>query len=201
MESSTKPERVLFLLPGPYIYEDRCQTYIRSGSFFAYREPIEECYSAACLEEIGIQCRIIHASPENKSDSAIINDISGFSPDVVVISTSYPSHVADLRFASRVKEISKEISVIARGGQMPFVDREDVLGSVPGVIRVLKPGAFCNRQDVPLHAGKVAENLDKDLNELRHFVTDTFTGSSEAVMQQQIANSKALQYEGYKGRR
>jgi len=48
---------------------------------------------------------------------------------------------------------------------------------------------------------KVTENLDKDLNELRHFVTDTFTGSSEAVMQQQKANSKALQYEGYKGRR
>jgi len=50
-------------------------------------------------------------------------------------------------------------------------------------------------------SGKVAENLDKDLNKLRHFVTDTFTGSSEAVMQQQKANSKALQYEGYKGRR
>jgi hypothetical protein len=50
-------------------------------------------------------------------------------------------------------------------------------------------------------SGKVAENLDKDLNELRHFVKDTFTGSSEAVVQQQKANSKALQYEGYKGRR
>jgi len=50
-------------------------------------------------------------------------------------------------------------------------------------------------------SGKVAENLDKDLNELRHVVTDTFTGSSEAVMQKQKANSKALQYEGYKGRR
>ena len=47
----------------------------------------------------------------------------------------------------------------------------------------------------------VAENLDKDLNELRRFVKDTFTGSSEAVVQQQKANSKALQYEGYKGRR
>lgn len=50
-------------------------------------------------------------------------------------------------------------------------------------------------------SGKVAENLDKDLNELRHVVKDTFTGSSEAVRQKQKANSKALQYEGYKGRR
>jgi len=50
-------------------------------------------------------------------------------------------------------------------------------------------------------SGKVAENLDKDLNELRHVVKDTFTGSSEAIRQKQKANAKALQYEGYKGRR
>jgi Ca-activated chloride channel family protein len=50
-------------------------------------------------------------------------------------------------------------------------------------------------------SGKVAKNLDKDLNELRHFVKDTFKGNPETVMQKQKANSKALQYEGYKGRR
>jgi Ca-activated chloride channel family protein len=48
---------------------------------------------------------------------------------------------------------------------------------------------------------KVAENLDKDLNELRNFVKDTFKGTPETVMQKQKANAKALQYEGYKGRR
>jgi Ca-activated chloride channel family protein len=50
-------------------------------------------------------------------------------------------------------------------------------------------------------SGKVAKNLDQDLNELRHFVKDTFKGNPETVMQKQKANSKALQYEGYKGRR
>jgi Ca-activated chloride channel homolog len=50
-------------------------------------------------------------------------------------------------------------------------------------------------------SGKVAENLSKGLNELSTIVEDTFKGSPQAVMQKQKANSKALQYEGYKGRR
>ena len=50
-------------------------------------------------------------------------------------------------------------------------------------------------------SAKVAENLDKDLDELRSFVNDTFQGEPAAVMQKQKAHSKALQYEGYKGRR
>ncbi len=47
----------------------------------------------------------------------------------------------------------------------------------------------------------VAENLDKDLKELRTFVKDTFQGAPAAVEQKQKSNAKALQYEGYSGRR
>jgi len=47
----------------------------------------------------------------------------------------------------------------------------------------------------------VAENLDKDLNALRSVVEDTFQGAPAEVMQKQKAGSKALQYEGYSGRR
>lgn len=50
-------------------------------------------------------------------------------------------------------------------------------------------------------SAKVAENLGKDLDELRSFVEDTFQGEPAAVMQKQKDHSKALQYEGYKGRR
>jgi Ca-activated chloride channel family protein len=50
-------------------------------------------------------------------------------------------------------------------------------------------------------SAKVSENLGNDLNELRRVVRDTFQGKPEAVMQKQKSNSKALQYEGYKGRR
>ena len=48
---------------------------------------------------------------------------------------------------------------------------------------------------------RVAENLDKDLKELQTFVEDTFQGAPAAVRQKQNSNAKALQYEGYSGRR
>ncbi|MBD3306761.1 VWA domain-containing protein [candidate division KSB3 bacterium] len=47
----------------------------------------------------------------------------------------------------------------------------------------------------------VATHLDEELEELRDFVEQTFSGSPQAVEQQQKANAKALQYEGYKERR
>ena len=47
----------------------------------------------------------------------------------------------------------------------------------------------------------VAENLDKDLKELRTFVKDTFEGAPAAVRQKQKSNAKTLQFDGYSGRR
>jgi Ca-activated chloride channel family protein len=47
----------------------------------------------------------------------------------------------------------------------------------------------------------VTKNLDRDVRELKELVTDTFQGAPAAVMQKQKSNSKALQYEGYRGRR
>jgi len=47
----------------------------------------------------------------------------------------------------------------------------------------------------------VTENLDKDLNELRSVVEETFQGAPAAVSRKQKSNSKSLQYEGYGGRR
>jgi Ca-activated chloride channel family protein len=48
---------------------------------------------------------------------------------------------------------------------------------------------------------EVAQNLDKDLKDLRQRVEDTFQGAPAAVRAKQKSNSKAMQYEGYKGRR
>ncbi|UCD90137.1 MAG: hypothetical protein JSW04_01470, partial [Desulfobacterales bacterium] len=57
------------------------------------------------------------------------------------------------------------------------------------------------QQNAIVGSEKVAENLAKDLGDLRSFVRDTFQGEPAAVMQKQKSRSKALQYEGYKGRR
>jgi Ca-activated chloride channel family protein len=48
---------------------------------------------------------------------------------------------------------------------------------------------------------RIAENLDKDLKALSTFVEDTFQGAPGAVQEKQKTNAKALQYEGYRGRR
>ena len=48
---------------------------------------------------------------------------------------------------------------------------------------------------------EVNKNLDRDLKELRQVVKDTFQGAPSVVLQKQKSNSKALQYEGYSGRR
>jgi Ca-activated chloride channel family protein len=50
-------------------------------------------------------------------------------------------------------------------------------------------------------SAKVRQNLDQDLTNLRQRVEDTFTGEPAAVSRKQKASSKALQYEGYRGRR
>jgi Ca-activated chloride channel family protein len=50
-------------------------------------------------------------------------------------------------------------------------------------------------------SAEVTQNLDRDLKELRQRVEDTFQGAPAAVSRKQKANSKAMQYEGYKGRR
>ena len=47
----------------------------------------------------------------------------------------------------------------------------------------------------------VAENLAKGLKELKTYVNDTFEGAPSAVQQKQKSNAKALQFEGYSGRR
>ncbi len=47
----------------------------------------------------------------------------------------------------------------------------------------------------------VAGNLEKDLKNLRDTVADTFSGKESEVKEKQKINAKALQYEGYSGRR
>ncbi len=61
--------------------------------------------------------------------------------------------------------------------------------------------AKTRKLNATLDSAEVAENLDGDVSMLKQQVQDTFTGAPAAVMQKQKAQSKALQYESYKGRR
>ena len=50
-------------------------------------------------------------------------------------------------------------------------------------------------------SAEVTNHLEKDLDKLRDVVKQTFKGSQQEIEQQQKAQSKALQYEGYNKRR
>ena len=50
-------------------------------------------------------------------------------------------------------------------------------------------------------SAEVSENLEKDVQNLRHSVEDTFVGAPAAVAEKKKQRSKALQYESYQIRR
>ncbi|MGD8291345.1 MAG: VWA domain-containing protein [Desulfobacterales bacterium] len=58
-----------------------------------------------------------------------------------------------------------------------------------------------NAVNAVVGSAEVAENLADDLQELKSFVKDTFEGAPAAVQHKQKSNAKALQFEGYSGRR
>ncbi|MBU2490588.1 MAG: B12-binding domain-containing radical SAM protein [Proteobacteria bacterium] len=130
--------RVLFFLPGPYVYEDRCQTYIGRGSLFSFREPPEETQGAAILGERGVQCAILHRAARRASPSSALRDIAAFAPDLVILSSTFPGHPQDLSWAEAIKKKAPGTRVLARGGHHAFIDRENLLERFPaldGLIR------------------------------------------------------------------
>jgi radical SAM superfamily enzyme YgiQ (UPF0313 family) len=132
-----KIRKATFLLPGPYIYEDRCQTYIGRGSLFSYREPVEEMYAASILESFGVACEIIHASPAGMKRDDVLRRLSLFDPDAVIISTSFPSHVEDLGYVQPIRRLLQGAIIAARGGQMAHVDRANLMKRYSGLDAII----------------------------------------------------------------
>ena len=75
-------------------------------------------------------------------------------------------------------------------------------GSKKGALRRIEEYFQAQRSvNAVVASPKVATSLEKDLGGLRDMVEDTFQGAPQEVEQKQKKNSKALQYEGYSGRR
>lgn len=127
------PARVFFLLPGPYVYEDRCQAFVGRSSLFGYREPVEETAAAGLLIMQGARCGLCYAAAEGLSDRKVLARILAFAPDLLLISTSFPGHGEDLAWAGRIKQALPGCRVAARGGQMPFVDRQRLFSRFPAL--------------------------------------------------------------------
>ncbi|MEW5734892.1 MAG: B12-binding domain-containing radical SAM protein [Thermodesulfobacteriota bacterium] len=134
-----KSPRVFFLLPGPYVYEDRCQAYIGRGSVFGYREPVEEMAAARAMMAKGADCALCHAAAEGLSAPSILSRIASFAPDLVILSTTFPGHASDLAWAAKIKAALPGCVVAARGGQMPFVNRQRLFSRFPDLDAIVLP--------------------------------------------------------------
>ncbi|MBW1988931.1 MAG: radical SAM protein [Deltaproteobacteria bacterium] len=129
--------RILFLLPGPYVYEDRCQAYIRRGSLFSFREPVEEMAGAAVLQQRGAECAILHPEASMWSRKRTLRAVADFAPDLIILSTTFPGHNEDLAWIKGIKAAVPAARIAARGGQMAFVDAARLLERFPGLDGVL----------------------------------------------------------------
>lgn len=104
--------RVYFLNP-PYFphfgREMRWQDVGRGGTLYY---PIWLSYAAGLVESKGHDVRLVDAPAWGWGLDEVLRDISSFSPDLVVIGTSFTSLKNDLMIAKKVKELGLEVAIV-----------------------------------------------------------------------------------------
>jgi len=98
-----KYQKVLFCNP-PYkkgfSRSSRFPSVTRSGTLYY---PIWLCYAAAYLKKQGIEIKIIDAIADNWSITRVLSSIIEYSPDIIVIDTSFASIKSDIRHLEFLK--------------------------------------------------------------------------------------------------
>ena len=149
--------------------------------------------------------------PTNRAGKFVLNTIRiGYHYDNRV----FENTLAQSFQIACVKDRSKVISSIDKSSWSEKVIKEDFNRLKQEVAADMKSGKKQNamkrirhyyneQQEINAAVGsaRVAENLDRDVKALETLVEDTFQGEPEAVRQKQKSNAKALQYDGYRGRR
>lgn len=108
---------VLLVVPptGKMIREDRCQTPIQDLKTVALRPPIELLSAAASFEQVGCHCTVRDYPALGQGWEDFDRDLLATRPDVLVISITCPSLGADLRAATRAKELLPGCVTLAKG--------------------------------------------------------------------------------------
>ncbi|MBW2967078.1 B12-binding domain-containing radical SAM protein [Candidatus Woesearchaeota archaeon] len=129
-------KRALLINPptGKYMRDDRCQAPVESMTAQPPRAPIDLAYMAACLEDVGVECRVMDYPMEEMSWRDLAEDLKGFRPDFLIMSTTTPTLEYDLkacRLAKKAaKALGKDIITIAKGAEI--TDRpKEVLEKYP----------------------------------------------------------------------
>jgi radical SAM superfamily enzyme YgiQ (UPF0313 family) len=127
----------VYLLNPPFI-----KNFIRSSRWarpaFAGSQwyPIFLAYATGFLEKHGYQAKLVDALAEGMAFSMVIEDIKKFSPDLIVVYTSWPSLESDIKLAEAAKEEVKCLTVFI--GPWCAMNPEKILKKsklIDGVIR------------------------------------------------------------------
>ena len=134
-----KIERALLINPpsGLYRRDDRCQSKVEDQTVAVIFPPIELAYLAAMLEQKEVICQI-QDYPVTCGDWDIFrSNIHLFQPQMLIINTTTPTLVNDLKAAAIAKSIYLDMITIARGEYFSFYD-EQVLTDYPQVDILLR---------------------------------------------------------------
>ncbi|MDP2939819.1 MAG: radical SAM protein [Candidatus Omnitrophota bacterium] len=111
---------------GLYMRDDRCQAPVKGMAAQPIRTPLDLAYIASTLENVGVECKIKDYPSEKQGWPNFEEDLKKFKPDVLVISVTTPTLVADLTAASLAKRFKNDILVISKGAHY-LVEDEEVL--------------------------------------------------------------------------
>lgn len=142
-------KKALFINPptGKYIRDDRCQAPVK-GLSSSLRMPLDLAYMAAILEKDGYQCLIQDYPAYSHTDwDTLRKDLRNFSPNLLVISTTTPTLLNDLKSCEIAKEINSEILTVAKGAHF-LVDDEHILRQFPALDIAIRGEAEITIQEI-----------------------------------------------------
>ena len=118
LDESTRIKKVLAIYPPVGLYqrgEERCQADVESGSAINLRAPNDLGYMSAVLKNIKIFTLIRDYPSEKKGWEDLKKDLSDFSPEMLIISTTEATIVKDLEALKISRSINKNTINIAKG--------------------------------------------------------------------------------------
>jgi anaerobic magnesium-protoporphyrin IX monomethyl ester cyclase len=109
--------RILFLIcpTGAFCREDRCQSFFNSKLIPTMRPPLEECEAAGAIYSAGADVTVIDAPALKITDKEIYNRIKSYNPDMIVLSITFGSLDADLKWVKKIKKLLPNIKIGLRG--------------------------------------------------------------------------------------
>lgn len=110
---------------GKYIRDDRCQAPVK-GLSSSLRMPLDLAYLASILEAQGYECLLKDYPAYDDTDWKIFRrDLATFKPNLLIMSTTTPTILNDLKACSEAKLIDRNILTVAKGAH--FLTEDEIM--------------------------------------------------------------------------